>query len=125
MQTHGWQDYLIRLLSVFQNKESRLKSKGIQIRRRWRSSQLVPIASPCVWKILPHVDTKNMRCMRKFLDCYCCNCLGERRWEGRQRSHFWKPIASFCHVTPHCEHALFLPRVRFRLRVSFCLRRMA
>jgi hypothetical protein len=40
--------------------------------------------------------------------CYCCNCLGERRWEGRQRSHFRKPIASVCHVTPCCENSLFL-----------------
>jgi hypothetical protein len=27
--------------------------------------------------------------------------------EGRPRSHFRKPIASVCHVTPLCEHALF------------------
>jgi hypothetical protein len=45
----------------------------------------------------------------KFPDCYCCNCLGERRWEGRQRSHFRKPIASVCcHMTPGCEHPFFL-----------------
>jgi hypothetical protein len=44
----------------------------------------------------------------KFPDCYCCNCLGERWWQGRPRSHFRKPIASVCHVTPRCEHALFL-----------------
>jgi hypothetical protein len=24
------------------------------------------------------------RCIRKFLDCYCCNCICERRWEGGQ-----------------------------------------
>jgi hypothetical protein len=46
--------------------------------------------------------------IRKYLDCYCCNCLGERRWEGRPRSHLCKPIASVCHVTLRCEHALFL-----------------
>jgi hypothetical protein len=34
--------------------------------------------------------------------------LGERRWEGRPWSHFRKPIASVCHVTPHCERALTL-----------------
>jgi hypothetical protein len=28
--------------------------------------------------------------------------------EGRPRSHFHKPIASVCHVTPCREHALFL-----------------
>jgi hypothetical protein len=44
----------------------------------------------------------------KFPGCYCCNCLGDIRWEGRPRSHFRKPIASDCHVTPRCEHALFL-----------------
>jgi hypothetical protein len=27
---------------------------------------------------------------------------------GRPRPHFRKPIASVCHVTPHCEHGLFL-----------------
>jgi hypothetical protein len=26
----------------------------------------------------------------------------------KPRSHFRKPIASVCHVTPLCEHALFL-----------------
>jgi hypothetical protein len=44
----------------------------------------------------------------KFSDCYCCNWLSERRWEGRPRSHFQKHIASVCHVTPCCEHTLFL-----------------
>jgi hypothetical protein len=41
-------------------------------------------------------------------DCYSCNCIGERRWEGRPRSNFPMPIASVCYVTPNCEHALFL-----------------
>jgi hypothetical protein len=49
----------------------------------------------------------------KFLDCYCCNCLGERRWEGRPRSHFHKPIASVCHVISCYEHILFLPECFF------------
>jgi hypothetical protein len=44
----------------------------------------------------------------KFPNCCCCNCLGERRWEGKPRSHFHKPIASACHVTPRCEHTLHL-----------------
>jgi hypothetical protein len=43
----------------------------------------------------------------KFPDCDCCNCLRERGWEGRPRSHFRKPVVSVCHVTPRCEHALF------------------
>jgi hypothetical protein len=43
--------------------------------------------------------------IRKFLD-YCCNCLSERWWEGRP--HFNKPIASVCHVTPRCEHSVFI-----------------
>jgi hypothetical protein len=30
------------------------------------------------------------------------------RWEGSPRSHFWKPSPSVCHVTPCCEHTLFL-----------------
>jgi hypothetical protein len=47
-------------------------------------------------------------CIGKFLDCYCCNCLGERRWEGRPSSHLRKTIASVCHVTPFCKQALFL-----------------
>jgi hypothetical protein len=38
----------------------------------------------------------------------CCNRLGERGCEGRPRSHFRKPIASVCHVTPRWEHAMFL-----------------
>jgi hypothetical protein len=28
--------------------------------------------------------------------------------EGRPRSHFHKPIASVCHMTPRCENALLL-----------------
>jgi hypothetical protein len=51
--------------------------------------------------------------IRKFLDCYCYNCHGERRWEGRPGSHFHKPIASVCHVTPRYEHALFLRKCLF------------
>jgi hypothetical protein len=43
-----------------------------------------------------------------LLDCYCCNCLGERRWEVKPESHFCRPISSDCHVTPCCEHAFFL-----------------
>jgi hypothetical protein len=56
----------------------------------------------------------------KFLDCYCCNWLGERRWESRPRSH--------CIILPR-DTALWtfivLTQVLFRLRVSFCLRWMA
>jgi hypothetical protein len=48
------------------------------------------------------------RCIGKFPDSYCCNCLGERRWEGMPRSHLRKPIASVCHVTARCEQALLL-----------------
>jgi hypothetical protein len=33
--------------------------------------------------------------------------------EGRPRSHFHKPIASACHVTPCCEQALFLHKCFF------------
>jgi hypothetical protein len=63
----------------------------------------------------------------KFPDYYCCNCLSERRWEGRPRSHFQKPVPSVCQVTLCCEHSLFLhfTWVFFRLRVLFCLRWMA
>jgi hypothetical protein len=56
----------------------------------------------------PQLSLLSMRFIGKFPDCYCCNCLGERRWEGRPRSHFRKPIASVFHVTPRCEHTLFL-----------------
>jgi hypothetical protein len=53
--------------------------------------------------------SSHLRCgIGKFRYCYCCNCLGKRRWEGRPRSHFRKPIVSVCHVTPRCEHALLL-----------------
>jgi hypothetical protein len=58
------------------------------------------------------------RCIGQFPDC-CCNCLGERRWEGRPRSHLCKPIASVCHMTPRCEHALFLHECFFNF--VFCL----
>jgi hypothetical protein len=51
----------------------------------------------------------------KFRDSYCCNCLGERKWEWRPRSHFRKPIGSVCHVTQPSEQASL-----FRLRASFC-----
>jgi hypothetical protein len=47
---------------------------------------------------------KNM--VDKFPDCYCCNCLGERRWEWWPRSHCHKHIPSVCQVTLRCEHAL-------------------
>jgi hypothetical protein len=33
-----------------------------------------------------------------FLGCYCRNCLGDGRWEGRPRWHFHKPIVSVCHI---------------------------
>jgi hypothetical protein len=61
-------------------------------------------------------------CAGKFPDFYSCNGLSERRWEGRLRSHFHKPIASVCYVTLHCEHTLFLQECFFD---SFCLQRMA
>jgi hypothetical protein len=54
----------------------------------------------------------------KFPDYYCCNCLGER-WEGRPRSHFCKPIASVCHVTLRCGHALFLHKCFFDFMFHF------
>jgi hypothetical protein len=38
------------------------------------------------------------RCIGKFPGSHCCSCLGERRWEGRPRSHFHKPIL---HRSPH------------------------
>jgi hypothetical protein len=60
----------------------------------------------------------------KFPVYCCCNWLGER-WQGRPRSHFCKPIASACHVTPRCEHALFLHEGLFQLHVSFYLHWMA
>jgi hypothetical protein len=55
----------------------------------------------------------------KFPECYCCKCLGERRRERRPRSHFHKPIASVCHVTPRCDHALFLQEFFFDFVFSF------
>jgi hypothetical protein len=51
--------------------------------------------------------------IRKFLDCFCCNWLGERRWEGMPRSHFQKPMESVCHVKLRCEHALLLHECYF------------
>jgi hypothetical protein len=54
----------------------------------------------------------------KFPDSYCCNCLHERRREGKPSSHFRKPIASVCCVTLHWEHKLFLQQVLFR--IMFC-----
>jgi hypothetical protein len=60
--------------------------------------------------VLPHAGVITVwGAIRKFPDCYSCNCLCEGRWEGRPSSHFHKPvIASVCHVTPRCEHPLFL-----------------
>jgi hypothetical protein len=58
----------------------------------------------------------------KFPDCYC---LGERRREWRPRSHFRKPIASVCHVTPRCDHALFLYECFFDFVFLFYVRWMA
>jgi hypothetical protein len=54
----------------------------------------------------------------KFPDC-CCYCLCKRRWEGRTRSHFHKPIASVCHVTLRCEHALLLHESFFNFVFCF------
>jgi hypothetical protein len=59
------------------------------------------------------------RCIGKFLDCYCCNYLGERRREGRPRSHSRMPIASVCHVTLRCGHALFLYEYFFYFMFRF------
>jgi hypothetical protein len=58
-------------------------------------------------------------CIRKFPNFYCCNCLSEIRWEGRPRSHFWKPIAFVCHVRPHCEHTLFIHECFFDFTFHF------
>jgi hypothetical protein len=52
------------------------------------------------------------------------NCLGERRCEGRPRSHFRKPIASVCHVTQRCERAFAFAFVLSQLGISLCLRWM-
>jgi hypothetical protein len=83
------------------------------------------------------LEESTTRCVGKFPDCYCCNCLGERRWEGRPLSHFQEPIASVCHVTPHCEHALFYMsalsilhsvlsamngKIKHRVCIIFCLK---
>jgi hypothetical protein len=46
------------------------------------------------------------------------NCLGERL-DGRPRSHFCKPISSVCHVTPRCEHVLFLHECFFNFVFRF------
>jgi hypothetical protein len=54
----------------------------------------------------------------KFLDCYNFNCLSEIRWEVRPRSHLCKHIASVCHVTSYCEHALFLNECLFDFVLS-------
>jgi hypothetical protein len=59
------------------------------------------------------------RYIGKFLDCYFCNCLSERRWEGRLRSHCRKPIESVCHATPHCEHESFLHEFFFSVMFPF------
>jgi hypothetical protein len=39
--------------------------------------------------------------------------------DGRPRSHFRKPIASVCHLTPCCEHALFLYECFFNFVFRF------
>jgi hypothetical protein len=57
------------------------------------------------------LNERNTKCIGKFLDCYCCNCFSERTWEQRPRSHFHNPIASVCHVTMRCKHALFYTSV--------------
>jgi hypothetical protein len=59
--------------------------------------------------LAPLVSSRGYRIgsIRKFPTVNCCNCLGERRWEGRPRSHFHKPVASVCHVTLRCEHVFF------------------
>jgi hypothetical protein len=59
------------------------------------------------------------RCYPKFLDCYCCNCLSESRWKEKPRPHFHMPIASVCHVTPRCEHTLFLYECFFDFMFRF------
>jgi hypothetical protein len=59
--------------------------------------------------------------IREFSDLHCCNCLGERRWEGRPRSYFRKPIATWYRaVNIHCFYTS-----AFLLRVSICLQWMA
>jgi hypothetical protein len=59
------------------------------------------------------------RCIGKFLACYCCNRLCERRWERKPRSHFHKLIASVCHVTLCCECTLFLHECFFNFMFHF------
>jgi hypothetical protein len=71
IQPHSPQDYFISLLLIFQNKESRLKIKWIQIRRRWKPVDWTRTVTPCVWKVLPHEDTKNIE--TKNLKHHNCN----------------------------------------------------
>jgi hypothetical protein len=56
---------------------------------------------------------------RKVSRLLLFNCLGERRREKMSRSHFRKPIVSVCHVTPRCEHALFLHECFFKFLFRF------
>jgi hypothetical protein len=69
----------------------------------------------------------------KFLDCYCCNCLGERRWEGRPRSQFRKSITSVCHWYNDCFYTRALStrcflssaidgKIKQRVCIKFCVK---
>jgi hypothetical protein len=59
--------------------------------------------------------------IRKFPHSYCCNCLHERKWEGRPRSHFCKPIAICLPRDTALWTRTVFTRVLSQFRVSFCL----
>jgi hypothetical protein len=60
--------------------------------------------------------------IRKFLDCYCCNCLGERRWgQGHTSKNLLHQSATWHRaVNMHCFYTC-----AFWLHVLFYLQWMA
>jgi hypothetical protein len=85
-------------------------------------------AQTCLVSILGHrqwISRYSTRCYRKVPGLILFNCLNERWWEGRPRSHFCKPFASVCQVTPRCKQSIVFTWVLYWLRVSCCLWWMA
>jgi hypothetical protein len=68
----------------------------------------------CKWLILLNQSQNTITIPlrnRTFPDSYCCNCLDERRREGRPRS--------LCHIILCCEQALFLHECLFDVTFHF------
>jgi hypothetical protein len=87
------------------------------------TQRYIPVNRTLHNHLCDNLKCEHTRCIGKFPDCYCCNCLGEIRWEAK----VILPQA-YCITLPRdiaLWTSIVFTRVLIRLRVSFCLRWIA